>query len=89
MQAQPFRAGWSRRAFLQGIAVAAAVVGAPWARDRRAACQSLPVLSLYMDEPYIDLQGRELAYEARGFTDGVGPLQAWSEQQWRMHHPYI
>jgi hypothetical protein len=82
-------ASWSRRAFLVGLAVASAVGGTPWMRARRTGSEGSPILSLYIDEPYIDLRGGGLAYEARGFMHGVGPLRAWSEQQWRMHHPYI
>lgn len=66
--------------------------GTPFARCRRVtvqAAQPAPAVSLHMDEPYVDLRSRGLAYEARSFTDGAGPLRAWSEQQWRMHHPYI
>ena len=82
---------WSRRAFLLGVAIAATVGGTPWVRLRRVTVQALqasPVVSLHMDEPYIDLRGHGLAYEARGFTDGAGPLRSWSEEQWRMNHPY-
>jgi len=81
--------GWSRRAFLVGLAVAPTLGATAWMRTRGTAFEGVAVLSLYVNEPYIDLRGRGLAYEARGFAPGVGPLRSWSEQQWRMHHPYI
>ena len=79
----------TRRDFLRGFAVTLAVLDVPWARGRATGLAALPVVSLYMDKPYVDLRGQCLSYEARGFIGGAGPFGTWSEQQWRMHHPYI
>jgi hypothetical protein len=79
----------TRREFVMAIAAGGAFAAMPTAMCPPALAAPAPVVSIHMDQPYIDLTGRAKPYQPPNGLCSAAPIEHLSEQQIRSHHPYL
>jgi hypothetical protein len=75
----------SRREFMTSLALGGAIVGMPPSMWAATPATRAPVVSIHMDQPYIDTTGRAVPYVPPAGLRSAAPIANLTEQQIRSH----
>jgi len=78
-----------RREFVAGLAAGAAIVAMPAAIWPAMPRERTAVVSIHMDQPYLDTTGRALPYDPPAGVRGAAPVAHLSETEFRSRFVYL
>jgi hypothetical protein len=79
----------TRREFVMAIAAGGAFAAIPTAMCPHALAAPAPVVSIHMDQPYIDLTGRAKPYQPPKGLRSAAPIARLSELEFRRRFVYL
>jgi hypothetical protein len=79
----------TRREFVAGLAAGAAIVAMPAKMCAAMPCGQTAVVSIHMDQPYLDTSGRALPYYPPLGLRSAAPVAHLSETEFRSRFVYL